>query len=108
MVPYCAEQWSSPSLPSFADSAEAVQAFAVSQPLPSHPASHVHVHELVTPPTVPCSPQWILPSLPSLVESKGLAVHALAIWQLVLSYPGLQSVHVQDPVVPPIVPPLTQ
>ena len=35
-----------------------------------------------------------------------MAVHALAIWQFVPSYPRLQSVHVHAVVVPPIVPPL--
>ena len=67
-----------------------MHALAVSQPLPSHPGSHVHVHDPVVPPTMPCSPQWILPSLPSLVGIEEL-VHALAVWQFVPSYPGLQA-----------------
>ena len=53
IVPYCAEQWSAPSLPSLIFSEEAVQALAVSQPLPSYPDLQVHVHDPALPPTVP-------------------------------------------------------
>jgi hypothetical protein len=65
----------------------------------------VHVHAVVVPPTVPPLMHQKVPSLPSLAESDD-AVHALAVWQLASSYPGLQSVHVHAVVVPPTVPPL--
>jgi hypothetical protein len=37
-----------------------------------------------------------------------VATHAFAVWQLLPEYPALQLVHVQLPVVPPMVPPFTQ
>jgi hypothetical protein len=42
-----------PSVPSFDESDEAVQALAVSQPFPSCPGLHVHVHAPAVPPAVP-------------------------------------------------------
>jgi hypothetical protein len=42
-----------------------------------------------------------------LLEST-VAVHALSVWQFVPSYPALHDVHVHEPVVPPMVPPLMQ
>jgi hypothetical protein len=67
-------------------------------------AQDVHVHVPVVPPALPPLMHQKVPSLPSLAGSND-AVHALAVWQLASSYPGLQS-HVHAVVVPPTVPPL--
>ena len=70
--------------------AEAVVVAAVDAPVDSGPLGPVAAVLAVVPPTLPCSPQWIIPSLPSLLESEE-GVHALAVWQFVPSYPGLQA-----------------
>jgi hypothetical protein len=51
--------------------------------------------------------QWKLPLFPLSVELD-VATHKLAVSQLFPLYPALHDVHVQLPVVPPIVPPLMQ
>jgi hypothetical protein len=56
---------------------------------------------------VPPLMQYNLPLLP-VSAVLAVATQAFAVWQLVPEYPAVQLVHVQLPVMPPMIPPLTQ
>jgi hypothetical protein len=64
-------------------SAASSHGLSISQPVPSYPYGHVHVHEPVVPPIVPPLIQYTCPSLPSLPGVDD-AVHGSA-WHSVVS-----------------------